>query len=138
MPRKIALLLCFFVFTLSLAGCGSSNPRIAIRGTVTYKGEPLDQGVIAFSPKDASKGTVEGAVITNGKYAIAAANGLFPGEYIVSIRAPEAPANKPPPNEAPGAPRRTEERLPERYNKASTLRIEVTVTGKREFDFPLD
>jgi hypothetical protein len=123
---------------LAPAGCGGAAQRLPIHGTVTYKGQPLAAGTITFTPKADGplERTMEGALITDGKYAIPADKGLFPGSYHVSISAVE-PSGKPP-GGAPGGPRRSKELLPERYNTQSTLSIDVDAKGKREFDFPLE
>jgi hypothetical protein len=122
----------------ALAGCGETRQRIPIEGTVTYQGKPLAHGTISFVPKDAGTGTLEGALVTDGKYAFAPKTGLFPGAYHVSVSAPDFTGPAPAPGAAPGRPRRARELLPERYNKKSTLTIEVSPTGKREFDFTLE
>jgi hypothetical protein len=135
---KAARALLAVALTLVVLGCEGSNGRIPIRGTVTYKGTPLAHGTITFSPKDSAKGMIEGAPITDGKYALPADKGLLPGSYHVAVSATDAQDGKPAEDVAPGAPRRSKELLPERYNTKSTLSIEVTATGKRDFDFPLD
>ena len=78
---------CLVVGALSFClGCGNDNPlgRLAVEGTVTLNGEPLKTGNILFTPYQA--GTVgSGAVITEGKFKIAAKKGMMPGEYGVKI-----------------------------------------------------
>src|SRR5688572_18410502 len=70
-------------------GCGRSDGRQLVSGTVTFQGKPLDQGTIDFYA--AGKSTVEaGALITEGKYEIPADKGLLPGKYLVKIQSTEA------------------------------------------------
>lgn len=126
------------LLTLAATGCGVSSERIPIAGTVKYKGQPVATGTITFAPRDNTKGTIEGAPIAEGKYAFPSGKGLLPGAYSVAISASDAPAAEPAPDTAPGAPRRFKEIIPERYNKKSKLSIEVSSTGKREFNFDLD
>jgi hypothetical protein len=126
-----------FFCAAALTGCAASNDRVAIHGTVTYKGTPLKAGTVTFSPKEQTKGTMEAAAITEGKYALPADKGLFPGTYAVSISSPDtkgAPAG----DAVPGAPRHARELLPERHNTKSTRTIELSAGGTREFNFDLD
>jgi hypothetical protein len=123
---------------LVLVASGCSSGRVGIHGTVSYKGSPVVMGKIQFLPKDKESGTPEMAVITDGNYAFAADKGLLPGSYRVEITAPDIKGPRPAATAAPGAPRRDKELLPEQYNTQSTLSIEVTATGNREFNFPLD
>jgi hypothetical protein len=130
--RAVALLCA-----AALTGCAASNDRIAIHGTVTYKGGPVQAGTVTFSPKEQTKGTMEAATITDGKYALPSGKGLFPGTYLVSVSSPDtkgAPAGDAP----PGASRHARELIPERHNKKSTRTIEVSAGGTREFNFDLD
>src|SRR5216117_2334724 len=70
-----------------LTGCGpSSGGRQEVSGTIKLKGQPLDQGVIDFTPVE-SQATKGGAVITNGSYKIPRALGLLTGKYHVTITA---------------------------------------------------
>jgi hypothetical protein len=124
--------------TLVVCGCKGEHARSPVQGTITYKGAPLDHGEIRFSPKDATGGTMEGSLINkNGKYTIPAEKGLFPGEYQVSISAPDLKGSGPA-GEAPGRSRYSKDLLPEKYNVKSELHIEISPSGKREFNFDLD
>src|SRR5262245_8842990 len=67
-----------------LPGCGSGPSRSEITGTVLFKCQPLDEGVIEFEPLD-KQGSKSGATITNGEYKIPRDKGLFPGRYRVTI-----------------------------------------------------
>jgi len=64
---------------LFAAGCGSST---VVSGTVTYNGEPINNGSIQFSPED-GKGPIAGGTITGGKYRVE--EKLTPGKKIVKI-----------------------------------------------------
>ena len=124
-------------------GCGSASdelPRQAISGTVTIDDKPLDAGSITFDPVDMGRKDAvnAGAAISGGSYSIAAATGLTPGSYRVSITeaAAAAPAST---NEAPGTPPRATHKatIPATYNVNSTLTAEVKPDGNGPFDFPL-
>jgi hypothetical protein len=77
------------VALLVTAGCGGSDgpPRYPVRGTVTYRGEPLPAGEIAFEP-DAEKGNRGPAAygrISGGRYALGRGEGTVGGPHRVRI-----------------------------------------------------
>ena len=123
-----------------LAGCGdSADRRHAVSGTVTYKGQPIPNGVISFLPRgsDASAG---GSAIVDGRYDIPASAGLLAGEYDVVISVPTAaPAKAPDAEGGPGegGEKETAETLPARYNLMTELRAAVKAGDKNQFDFHL-
>lgn len=118
------------------AGCGGTTGKAA-SGTVTWDGTPLDQGMIEFVPTQAGA-LPAGAVIRDGHYSLPGSSGLAPGTYQVRIHS--RPGFDAGPGNAPeiglGDPNATE-RLPERYNDATTLSAEVTSGGSNTFDFEL-
>src|SRR6185369_3250309 len=65
------------------AGC-NRDPRLAVSGTVNFKGVPLDQGRIEFYPPG-NTGTMSGATIENGRFDIPQNKGLAPNTYEVRI-----------------------------------------------------
>jgi len=83
-PRAIVLAFCL------AAGCGPSGPKVyTIQGTVTYKGNPVPQGVINFEadPRQGNAGPQGCAVITDGRYTTAdvGGRGVVAGAVIVKI-----------------------------------------------------
>lgn len=72
-----ALLVCFGLTVLALAGC---EKKTSISGTVTYNSKPIENGYISFSPKKGGN-TVAGQ-ITDGKYAIPKAT---PGQFTAVV-----------------------------------------------------
>src|SRR5262245_15145756 len=88
------VLLVIVTAALPAGGCGDdAGGRQAVSGIVTVKGKPVDEGMIDFIPvggaSTGSKYTKSGAVIKDGKYTIPRNQGLIPGEYKVSISAPD-------------------------------------------------
>src|SRR5262245_23332085 len=71
---------------LLFTGCGDPYAgRMEITGKITYKGAPVDDGMIDFEPMD-GQGTKDGAQIQkDGTYRIPREKGLLPGKYKVSI-----------------------------------------------------
>lgn len=126
---------CLFV-----AGCGGGDaggPRgVAVSGTVTLDGAPLDHGTVLIK----WKGNAAGGEIANGKFAIPANVGPIPGKHRVEISSLEGgtkvtstdPAKAM--EEASGPP--PTERIPANYNTESTLTAEVKAGGDT-FSFEL-
>jgi hypothetical protein len=135
--RLVKLLRRFFLVALAAAivsGCGSGDPRLAVSGTVKYKGQPLDQGRIEFHPPE-NQGTMSGAVIQNGTYAIPRDKGLAPATYEVRIYSYD---EKGPKEGIPGeAGLGFKERIAKKYNAESTLKADVK-PGNTKFDFTVD
>jgi hypothetical protein len=129
------------VAVVFLAGCGDSGPkRYGVKGTVTYKGKPIENGLISFVlvGSEASSG---GAAITGGKYELPEVAGLAAGEYEVII---SVPTGGPPPKESGDEPpgtgageKETRETLPAKYNSKTELKREVKAGEQNEFNFDL-
>jgi len=110
-------------------GCANANPTtIEVSGLVTWNGEPLPEGDIIFAAADG--GPIEDHTkITDGRYQLK----VRPGMKRVRITA----------NHDTGkidavmgeAPR--EQYIPERYNAQTTLTAEISVDGKKEWDYTL-
>jgi len=129
------LLLTFVLLNgacLFVVGCGSGSvgpTGVAVSGTVTLNGVPLDQGTVLIK----WPGSAAGGEIANGKFAIPADLGPVPGKHRVEISSLEGgskvtstdpakameEANGPPPVE----------RIPANYNIQSTLTAEVKAGG---------
>src|SRR5262245_16064008 len=138
-PGVRAWILCGVLALPFAAGCGNGGPvRHEVSGKVTYKGEPVPEGISAFEPED-GQGSKEGATILDGQYRIPKDKGLFAGHYRVSIvigngtsgagdASPDAPAGW-----RRGIPGK--ERAPPEFNRQSKLIREVTAGGPNGFDF---
>ena len=136
--RHLALLAALAV----LSGCADKyGGREEIKGTVTYKGNPVPDGVIKFEAMD-GQGSGDGAHISNGGYTIPREKGLTPGKYKVSIyigdgyegtgdASPDAPAKR------TGGGKPGVERAPPEFNTKSTLVREVKKGESNTFDFAI-
>lgn len=121
-----------------MSGCGESDPlgRRAVSGIVTVDGVPLEEGSISFEPLERGT-TSSGAVIRNGRYAIARDQGLPPGKYRVEIHAVKPGTGvKRPPGGGIGSEKGTPavELIPPGWNQRSEHFIEVTTSGSAEFN----
>lgn len=128
----------FFLAALAVAivaGCAPSDPRLAVSGTVKFKGQLLDQGRIEFHPPG-NKGTMSGAVIQNGRYEIPRDKGLAPATYEVRVYSYDEKGAQA--GSIPGEPGLGfKERISKKYNAASTLKADVK-PGNTKFDFSVD
>jgi hypothetical protein len=122
------------LFLLYVAGCGGSGGRLAVSGTVTYKGVPVEQGSIAFIPT-AGKGAY-GASIFKGTFAIPADRGLEPGTYKVMISSTVVEGKPPLEPGGPDGPQ-PKELIPAKYNSQTTLTREIKA-GQAKLAFNLD
>jgi hypothetical protein len=69
-------------------GCESRLPTAAVTGRITYKGQPVTTGTVAFHPTDLAKPLSRGAIGPDGRYTLgtyAADDGAVPGEFIVTV-----------------------------------------------------
>ena len=87
------------VVLIALAGCGGKSVEtVKVQGTVTYKGQPVKQGDIAFQPVEIGEGrprrAAVGKIDPQGTYSLstfAPGDGVIPGEYKVVIISREKP-----------------------------------------------
>ena len=120
-----------------LLGCGSSDGRHELEGTVTLDGEPLREGSIVFQPMPGTQSPTAGAPIRDGRFEVAAGGGAHPGEFRVEITAIRGTGKR---RMDPMVGREievTEQYLPARYNRRSELMAQVSSSGSNHFEFDL-
>lgn len=136
-PRSCLLL----VLCLSLcAGCGSTEKRRQVSGTVHVKGQPLDNGVITFFAKDGPPGPAGGALIRAGRFEMPAKQGLEPGTYRITLSAAVPGGTRTPAEIEAGASVGGKETMPEKYNSitATVLSTEVKADGDNNITLQLE
>ncbi|WP_437188206.1 hypothetical protein SH668x_001637 [Planctomicrobium sp. SH668] len=137
--RTQTLLLAIFAFGISpiLSGCGGGNDnRASISGSVTFNGEPVEEGSITFI---AEKGPSTGGAISNGTYSIPSENGPMLGNNTVHISwnkktGKQIEAGSPTPAGTKIDERK--EAIPDKYNKKSELKVDIK-SGANKEDFTL-
>ena len=117
----IAALSCFCV------GCGGDG-LIAVSGTISWNGEPIEKGMINFYPADPSQ-RPHGSPITDGKFQFRTS----PGEKRVEVFA-DRPVGEPDPVMKV---QRREQYIPTRYNEQTELTANVSESD-RTFEFVLE
>jgi hypothetical protein len=133
----LAALLGSLVLVIVVSGCGDggSGNYQAIHGSVTFRGEPLDDGTIQFFGVGEQPGLRGGAMIRDGSYELPREHGLAPGTYLVRISSTERIAKA---GTSSMNPFHARERLPAKYNAQSKLTVEVGSRNQGAFDFNLD
>jgi hypothetical protein len=121
-----------------LLGCSDQyEGRMAITGTVTLEGQPLDDGQVIFEPFDKSVGTRAQGEIKHGQFSIPRQSGLKPGKYLVRLTAGDG---KTPTNEEAGGPGGSTniisvDRIPTDWNVNSKQEVEVKADATNKFEF---
>ncbi len=136
-PGALALGLAFALGLL--AGCGGADgDRIPVQGTVTFDGQPVDGGSIAFLPENSDAKAVKvGGPIENGKYELKGAKAPAPGKHRVEIFWHKKTGKQiVSPNDPPNKVDETKQVIPAQYNTKTTLTANVE-PGHTTFDFDL-
>jgi hypothetical protein len=117
-----------------------------IQGAVKVGGQTLTDGAIQFIPGESTQGPAASAAIKDGAYVVPAAQGPVKGTYQVKIEAGMDPslaslAEDPVALAAyikqhGGLPRTA--RIPARYNRQTTLVVDVRSDRGNTFDFDLE
>ena len=93
LARRLFALLAFCGL-VAMTSCGTDDAfgkRYAVYGTVTYNGNPLENGNISFIPDD-PRGVGASGVIEKGSYTLSTGgekDGARPGKYKVTVTAKE-------------------------------------------------
>jgi hypothetical protein len=135
MLRKIRFRPVLSVFFLVLVGCGKGDGFQSVSGSVTFGGQPIEEGAIQFFTAGPSPYPVAGAMIKEGKYMVPADHGLKPGNYGVRISSTIKAKNTGPAAEM--NPFIAKELIPAHYNTQSTLSIDIAAGANDNADFHL-
>jgi hypothetical protein len=135
------------VLSSVLLGCGSAPPagpqRVAVQGTITLDGKPLDQAVIRFVPMPEVNGPKASADVAAGKFEIPAGFGPAAGKHRVEIESTDhggiAPDDEQALAELAAGKRRLTKpvKIPAIYNVRSTLQKDLKADSPNEFAFEL-
>jgi hypothetical protein len=118
LPLVVAAVSCLAI--VSCSGCSRQPPSAEVRGEVTFDGEPIENGSIAFQPAD-GVGPSAGGEIKRGLYCVR----VPPGRKRVEIHGSKRVGKRPPTPENPVEEDIYREFIPPDYNLKSTLNEEV-------------
>lgn len=110
--------------------------RHAVSGRITWRGQPLESGIISFRPLGGQPFEA-GTLVQQGVYAIPRDKGLAPGSYRVRVHAAVADPSFPEPAAGERDMRPGIESLPSKYNSASELTAEIGGWGRTQASFDL-
>ena len=129
-------LLLAFISLAFLLGCGGPDSgRASVSGKVTFDGEPVKAGQIAFEPQ--GPGRMGIAQIVDGAYQMPPQQGPTPGKYTVRITA-DRPTGKTAPDAGGRSGGETyEQYIPAKYNTRSELSVEIGAEPNAVHDFAL-
>lgn len=143
--NRISVFLLCLLSTLPLCGCGGQKyGMVPAVGHITYKGQPLKFGSVAFHPiKTVQQGVPHrmglGFIKTDGSYSLSTFkkdDGVMPGEYAVIVICREKPKASDPEDYSPPS------IIPERYARSETTPLKITVpdgkAGPLTFDFKVE
>jgi hypothetical protein len=74
-----------FIYGRSWFWSADNGGRIGLRGTVSLNGEPVESGLIQFTPDRSTPGPVTSGAIAKGRYKIAVDEGVRPGVYEATV-----------------------------------------------------
>jgi hypothetical protein len=127
--------LVLVALAVAAGGCGKSDGKVPVRGSVSLDGEPLEQGRIELIPSD-GKGTTTGAEILDGDFQLRA----DPGPKTVHITAQKVVGTeKMYPND-PKSPEHDiiEQLIPARYNARTELKCDIKAGENDDLSFSLE
>jgi hypothetical protein len=134
---------CGWALLCMNTGCGERPPeRAVVSGSVTFQGKPVEYGDIVFQPlaEGAGKWFAQGKII-NGKYSLDAVRGPLAGKNLVQIRGYRMTGRKrldiagKSLSEAPKMIDELVPYIPEKFNEASELTVEIKLGDNDNVNF---
>jgi hypothetical protein len=129
----------------TIIGCGERPPaRAIVTGTVTYEGKAVELGDIVFQPMSQGSGKwfAQGKIV-GGKYSLDAAHGPLEGKNLVQIRGYKMTGRKrldiagKSLSETPQMIDELVPYIPEKFNEASELTVEIRPGNNENINFSL-
>ncbi|MHC2070415.1 carboxypeptidase-like regulatory domain-containing protein [Bremerella sp. T1] len=126
-------------FLAGALGCNDpADPAGKLSGTVSYKGTPLDDGMVSIVNYETGV-RIDTEIQADGTYlATTHKGGLPPGEYKVVVFPPEITDPNPPPNSEPGMVLKEMDNIPKKYRSHQTTPLSVSIgAGENSFDIEM-
>ena len=107
---------------------------MAVTGTVTLDGKPLQSGAISFRPAPDNTSNSSGGQIQRGQFHLAANCGLYPGKYFVTVQTFKLTGRM---VMDPQFGKKVPEQAAINFNETGKLEANVTAGAENQFDFQL-
>jgi len=134
---KLLQLLFLVVAAFALVGCSSDSDRSRVEGSVSYNGEPVDDGGIAFIPEGGGESQVRTTgLIQDGRYDLPSRRGPYPGKYHVEIYWNKKTGRQIANRSGTAFKDETKQAIPPKYNTNTELKVEAK-PGHNTLDFDL-
>jgi len=120
---------------LGAVGCAKSD-TVAVTGTVTLMGQPVDNAEVVFNPKTGRFAT--GVTDASGRFSLSTAkpgDGAMPGDYVVTLGEYYPPDKPPAPPKGGGF---LPSRFPTKYADPTKSPLTATVERGKTNDFKFD
>lgn len=125
LSHRLLRIIGYVLTAVFLCGCGRDGglERIAVSGTVTYRDQPVQKGLIRFIPSSGTEAPLTTTAIVDGKYEAAGKNGVPVGTHrvVITARSDAQGAAGPATDRGP----RSKQYLPDKYNTKSELTITI-------------
>jgi hypothetical protein len=122
---------------LALVGCSSDSDRSRVQGSVSYNGEPVDDGGIAFIPEGGGESQVRTTgMIQDGRYDLDSTRGPYPGKYRVEIYWNKKTGKQIANRTKTASKDERKQAIPPKYNEKTEL-IETIKPGRNTLNFDL-
>lgn len=115
----------------AMVGCGGDG-RLAVNGTATWNGAPIETGFVEFFPTDGA-GQVDGADIVNGKFSLR----TNAGQKRVRVTGQKKIGETPPTERIPKAEPIYVQFIPREFNDDSQLKVDVSAADP-QIEFALE
>ncbi len=131
---------------IGCSGGPAANPNrpatVAVSGTVTYNGQPVDGATVTFLPQKPDGTGASGLTDAAGKFtltAFAPGDGAVPGSYLVTVIKTEVAGGGAVQEDSEATPAAHKSLLPEKYGnpQGSGFTADVKEGDKNEFTFEL-
>jgi hypothetical protein len=131
--RNLALVAGLLI--AALPGCDSGPTAGEVRGKVTFKGQPVKEGMVTFL-NTTEGGAFEGQIKSDGTYAVP--NPVAVGEYVVEIKPPVVTVDTDPGKSPPAPVEKAMKDIPKKYRMQGTTPLKASVkAGPNELNFDM-
>jgi uncharacterized protein with LGFP repeats len=122
-PGRLLGLTVAVAAVVGFAGCSQGTKKVTVNGTVTYKGQPVQSGILQFVGPEGSYSAA--AIQSDGTYII---TDVVPGEVKVGVTvAPQGEGSSSGEKGRPGS-KAAPVSLPDKYRNPETSGLTYTIT----------